>query len=190
MFCNECGTELANDVVYCTNCGNNLKKSTKTENKIEDNQIIFRVKPTFKFGYQVAPSLITFSIIILIFVAIVCMASIEAGLILGLICFIIFGLVLTISTAIKKKQFNSFVYDFYKTKVIFKDSFLNIAEKEVKYKYIREVTMRQTFMQRFFNIGTIILFTNAETGFGNGILLGSIEDVQKVYRQIKSIIDV
>lgn len=189
MFCEKCGAEMANNVIYCTNCGNNLKK-LNVENKVEDNQILFRVKPTFKFGYQVLPSLITFSLIILMFVAIVCIASIEVGLILGLICFIIFGLILTISTAIKKKQFSSFVYDFYRTKVIYKDSFLNLSEKEVKYKYIREVTMRQTFMQRFFNIGTIILFTNAETGFASGIFLSSIEDVQNVYKQIKSIIDV
>lgn len=190
MYCEKCGTELADDVIYCTNCGNNLKKSIKVENKIEDNQILLRVKPTFKFGYQVLPSLIRYSFIIIIFAIIVCIASVEAGLVLGLICFIIFGIILTINTAIKKKQFNSYVYDFYKTKVIYKDSFLNISEKEVKYKHIREVTLRQTFMQRLFNIGTIILFTNAETGFASGIFLGSIEDVQSVYKQIKSIIDI
>ena len=67
---------------------------------------------------------------------------------------------------------------------------LNLSEKEVKYKYIREVTMRQSFFQRFFNIGNIILFTNAETGYGNGINIVSVENVQDVYRNIKSIIDV
>ena len=50
--------------------------------------------------------------------------------------------------------------------------------------------MRQSFFQRFFNIGNIILFTNAETGYGNGINIVSVENVQDVYRNIKSIIDV
>ena len=50
--------------------------------------------------------------------------------------------------------------------------------------------MRQTFIQRYFNIGNIVLFTNAETGLGNGIYIMNVEDVQDVYKNIKSIIDV
>ena len=89
-----------------------------------------------------------------------------------------------------KKQYENYNYDFYRTKVIYRDSFLNVSEKEVKYKYIREVTMRQTFVQRFFNIGNIILFTNAETGYGNGIYVHNVENVSDIYKKIKTIIDV
>ena len=35
-----------------------------------------------------------------------------------------------------------------------------------------------------------ITITNAETGYGNGINIVSVENVQDVYRNIKSIIDV
>ena len=73
---------------------------------------------------------------------------------------------------------------------IYKDSFINLAEKEVKYKNIREITMRQTFFQRLFNLGTIILFTNAETGFGNGIFINNVENVKDVYNQIKTVVDI
>lgn len=95
-----------------------------------------------------------------------------------------------IQVAINKKQYKNYTYDFYKTKVIYKDSFLNVSEKEVKYKYIREITMRQTFIQRYFNLGNIVLFTNAETGFGNGIFIKNIENVQEIYKQIKEITNV
>lgn len=50
--------------------------------------------------------------------------------------------------------------------------------------------MRQTIFQRMFNIGTIILFTNAETGVGNGISIVNVENVQEVYKNIKQTIDV
>ena len=120
------------------------------------------------------------------------MAAISIGAAFGvfIVGFGILSVVLGIIAILNKKQYDSYCFDFYKTKVIYRDSFLNLSEKEVKYKYIREVTMRQSFFQRFFNIGNIILFTNAETGYGNGINIVSVENVQDVYRNIKSIIDV
>ncbi len=104
--------------------------------------------------------------------------------------FIVVALLFGISYIFTKKQYDNYSYDFYKTKVIYRDSFLNVSEKEVKYKYIREVTMRQTIIQRIFNIGNIVLFTNAETGVGNGICIVNVQNVQEIYKKIKSTIDV
>lgn len=191
MFCERCGAKLPDTADFCTNCGNSIAKSTKVaERNIKDTEIQLRVKPTFSLGYMVLPPLIIYSALIIIFSLMFCMVSDIAGIVIALICFILLALILCIKTAINKKQYDSYSYDFYKTKVIYKDSFLNLSEKEVKYKYIREVTMRQTFVQRYFNIGNIILFTNAETGFGNGIYIMNVENVQEVYKEIKSIIDV
>lgn len=191
MFCEKCGAKLPDTADFCTNCGINIVKNDKaTQRNIEDTEIQLRVKPTFCFGYMVLPSLIIYSILIIIFSLMFFMISAITGIVIALISFILLALILGIKTAIKKKQYDSYSYDFYKTKVIYKDSFLNLSEKEVKYKYIREVAMRQTFIQRFFNIGNIVLFTNAETGFGNGIFIMHVENVQDVYKSIKSIIDV
>lgn len=192
MFCERCGTQLPDTAEFCTNCGTSIARGGKkpTAEKIPDTEIRLRVQPSFKFGYMVLPSLIIYGIIILIFSLIMGTISAGVGLVVFLVCFVILALILGIKTALNKKQYDSFCYDFYKTKVIYRDSFLNLSEKEVKYKYIREVTMRQTFIQRYFNIGNIILFTNAETGYGNGIYIMNVENVQEIYRDIKSIIDV
>ena len=190
MFCERCGTQLPDNAEFCTNCGTNIAKGIKTNTKIPDTEIQLRVQPTFKFGYMVLPSLIVFIILILIFGGMIMIISPIAGIIVALIGFVILAIGMGIKVAINKKQYDNYIYDFYRTKVIYKDSFLNMSEKEVKYKYIREVTMRQTFIQRYFNIGNIVLFTNAETGFGNGIFIMNVENVNDVYRQIKSIIDV
>ena len=112
------------------------------------------------------------------------------GLVVSAGILIVMAIIYGISYLFNKKQYDNYTYDFYKTKVNYKDSFLNVSEKEVKYKYIREVTMRQTFIQRFFNIGNIILFTNAETGLGNGICIVNVENVQEVYKKVKDVIDV
>ena len=192
MFCERCGTQLPDTAEFCTNCGASTTGTGRkaTTEKMPDTEIQLRVQPTFKFGYMVLPSAIIFGIIILFFSLTFGMISAGVGFVVFLICFLLMVLILGIKAAINKKQYDSFCYDFYKTKVIYTDSFLNLSEKEVKYKHIREVTMRQTFIQRFFNIGNVILFTNAETGYGNGIYIMNVENVQDVYRDIKSIIDV
>ena len=192
MFCERCGTQLPDTAEFCTNCGTSIARGGRrpTAEKIPDTEIQLRVQPSFKFAYMVLPSAIVFGIFILFFSLMMGMISAGVGFGVFLVSTLIMVIILGIKTALNKKQYDSFCYDFYKTKVIYRDSFLNLSEKEVKYKYIREVTMRQTFIQRYFNIGNIILFTNAETGYGNGIYIMNVEDVQDVYRDIKSVIDV
>ena len=192
MFCERCGTQLPDTAEFCTNCGTSIAGGGRkaTLEKIPDTQIQLRVQPTFKFGYMVLPSVIVFGIFILFFSLMMGMISAGVGFGVFLVSTLIMVIIIGIKTTINKKQYDSYCYDFYKTKVIYKDSFLNLSEKEVKYKYIREVTMRQTFIQRFFNIGNIVLFTNAETGFANGIFIMNVENVQDVYKEIKSVIDV
>ena len=193
MFCEKCGTKLEDTAQFCTNCGESISGTPKKEgtaDKVVDKDVQLHVKPTFSFGYMVLPSLLIFGVIILFISFISFMASPTVGLGIFVISFGLLAVILGITTLINKKQYDNYSYDFYKTKVVYKDSFLNVSEKEVKYKYIREVTMRQTFIQRFFNLGNIILFTNAETGFGNGINIVNVKDVQDVYKSIKSVIDV
>lgn len=190
MFCEKCGTQLPDTADFCTNCGTSIAKTRSLKERIPDTEIQLRVKPSFKFGYMILPFLIIYGIFIIIIGLIFSIMSIGIGIVVALICFVILALILGIKTVINIKQYDSFCYDFYKTKVIYKDSFLNLSEKEVKYRYIREVTMRQTFIQRYFNLGNIVLFTNAETGYGNGIYIMNVENVQDVYREIKSIIEV
>lgn len=50
--------------------------------------------------------------------------------------------------------------------------------------------MNQTFMQRFFNIGNIILFSTADTGYASGICIANVENVDEIYKKIKGIINI
>ena len=197
MFCEKCGNRLEEDSVFCTKCGAKVGEVTEaksTEVK-EDSEIQLSVKPTFKFAYLTLPGIIIWFILIAIFAGIVEIAEAEtgvhgAGLTIGGVAFAVILIIVAIKVAFQKTQYKHLKYDFYKTKVLFEDSFLNLQQKEVKYKYIREVTMRQSFIQRWFNIGNIILYTNAETGFDNRISIINVENVQDVYKKIKETINV
>lgn len=196
MFCEKCGAKLEDDALFCTKCGTKIREGEKEkakEEKVEDKEILLTVKPKFKFAYLTLPSLIVWLIMIIFFAGIMEIAASEdgtsgVGLAVGGVLIVILLLIIAIKVAFQKTQYKKLTYNFYKTKVLFEDSFLNLSQKEVKYKYIREVTMRQSFIQRWFNIGNIILFTNAETGVDNGIRIVNVENVNEVYSKIKGII--
>ena len=198
MFCEKCGNKLEEDAVFCTKCGAKVSGGNTEEKrteKVEDNDIQLTVKPTFKFAYLVLPGLIIWLVLIAITAGIMELSYSEEGVhgfgfMFGGIGLLIVLVIIAIKVAFQKRQYAHLTYDFYKTKVLFEDSFLNLQQKEVKYKYIREVTMRQSFIQRWFNLGNIILYTNAETGFDNGISITNVESVQDVYKKIKEIINV
>ena len=154
MFCEKCGAKLEDDALFCTKCGTKVGEANSVrQEKVDDNEIKLKVKPKFKFWYMMFPTVITFLICILMVVVPSSMAGPEVALGMFVVFFVIFALIVGIIVLFKSKQYKHLTYDFYSTKVLFEDSFLNLAQKEVKYKYIREVTMRQSFVQRWFNIG-------------------------------------
>jgi len=192
MFCQKCGSKLDEGSRFCEKCG--AKLDAKENVKIDDNDVVLNVKSTFKTLYA-SIGLILFLVIMLVIclLAIVGTNSINGieiamGVMGGVTLFTAIPWIIIMF--INKLQYNKYHYDFYKTKIIYRDSFLNITEKEVKYKFVREIVYTQTFVQRFFNIGNIMIYTNAESGFANGILIRSVENVKDVYDKVKKVIDV
>ena len=191
MFCEKCGAKLEDDALFCTKCGAKVGVGVaNNQEKVEDNEVKLKVKPKFKFWYMMFPTVCLFLMFALMVVLPIGITEPEVGVGLCVMFFVIFAVITGIIVFLKSKQYKHLTYDFYTTKVIFEDSFLNLAKKEVKYKYIREVTMRQSFVQRWFNIGNIVLYTNAETGLGNGIQIINVENVHDIYKQIKDIVNV
>ena len=193
MFCQKCGTELENNSKFCFKCGAKTGNEVVAAEKMEDNDIVLKVGSKFKFLYH-SIGIIVF-IIIMLGVLLITMSSMNSrdasDFAFGMTVFL--GIVLVIWCAglcITRLQYKKYSYDLYKTKIIYRDSFLNITEKEVKYKFIREIVYTQSFIQRFFNIGNITMYTNAESGMGNGILIRSVENVKSVYDEVKKIINI
>lgn len=216
MFCEKCGSQLPDTANSCPKCGNKIYNNdgnymnNSYENTRNNNEVLLEVRPTFKFAYIVLPQLLKELIVLIpIIIFMIYFISTMNGMtselsgdssvirstfmpiILMFIGIPLLRILFVIGKAFfDKKQYQNYVYTFYNDRVVFRDSFLNVSEKELKYRNIREITKRQTFIQRFFNIGNIVLFSNAESGFVNGVFMVHIEDVDDVYRKIKEIINV
>lgn len=189
MFCAKCGNELEDNAKFCDKCGAATGVNNYTATKIVDNEIQLTVKPKYKSIYFMWGTYVGIAII-MVFLSIISIAMKSWEFVIsGIILSIIILIIKFIALIFRKKQLQCMKYDFYKTKVEYTDSFLNKTEKEVKYKYIRECVLRRTISDRIFGFGRIVLYTNAESGYSNGILIPFIENSEDIYKQIKNMLD-
>lgn len=175
----------------------------QTQKIIEDNQLRIKVKPHYNLTYKLITTIFQF-LVILIFIEIFIMNIVYLWEIWPFSRFltVLAGILYTVvKMTLGKFQYDNMEYNFYATKVEYKDGFLNKEEKELKYQYIREVSLRQNVLERALNLGTIRLNTNATTGVYNssnrhnnagqlnGVHIHCVENVKDQYKAIKQIID-
>ena len=205
MFCKNCGTEVSEEERFCPKCGTEIsgEKIQKNNEIKEDGTVKFQLKPKFNWGYK----FITVGALTLLWVIIIAFwlseSLVELLILFPTLPQIVIAIVaiyIVIKLIFEKLQYDALEYNFYTTKVEYKDGFLNKEEKELKYKYIREVTMSQNILERIFNIGTIRIFTNASSGttynskhnnmYGkNGLGIHCIKNVKEQYQKVKELID-
>lgn len=203
MFCKNCGTEMNENARFCPKCGSDKSgEQAQTKEIKKDNEIKFQLKPEFNLMYKLTKSI--GNVVLYLFLIFLVIPSLFVVLFLLpvtiIIAVVIIAVIIGIKMIFEKKQYDNLEYNFYATKVEYIDGFLNREEKELKYKYIREVTMSQSILERICGIGTIKIFTNASSGMytgrnhnslkgKNGIYIHCVRGVQEQYKRIKQIID-
>ncbi len=204
MFCRNCGTEMNDAARFCPKCGYDRMGAMQQNKKVIENNVIrFQLKPTYNYAYKFFSILwnaIVWIFVISIFIRLRLLKLWILFPITFFVTILVLGIYIVIKMAIEKQQYNNLEYNFYTTKVEYVDGFVNKEQKELKYKYVREVTMTQSILERLFSLGTIRIFTNASSGnYGNnshnnmkgrnGIYIHCVNNVQEQYRIIKQIID-
>lgn len=193
MFCSNCGNQVEDIAKFCDKCGAptgaTADRNSEVREKQPDNEVKLLVKPTFKWLYFMFPTLLLIFGLEIANIILVSYTHKGMFMLYGQIpCLIIFFISLIV-VWFKKKQLENMEYAFYNTKVIYKDSFLNKAEKEVKYKNIRECVLIRRIVNRIFKQGIVVMYTNAESGFINGICIPFLNNSEEIYRNIKELID-
>ncbi len=104
----------------------------------------------------------------------------------------------------KKLNYARTEYKFSDDRLEFEEGFFTINEKVIKYKDVKEVTLRKGFFQRLYDLGTIYLATEATgastrpnvfsaLGFGNvsasGVGVCDIRNPDRTFERIRSMVD-
>ena len=198
MFCKNCGTEMSDTARFCPKCGNDRGEQEQRREVVEDNNIRFQLKPEFNMLYQFLSAL--WSGFVVLFLIAYCITGLPLLFYFPILPIVFLVIYIAIKMVVVNMQYKNLNYNFYTTKVEYIDGFLNKEEKELKYKFVREVTMSRNLLERICGIGTIKIFTNASSGgYGggnhnsmkgrNGIFIHCLADVEEQYRIVKQIID-
>jgi membrane protein YdbS with pleckstrin-like domain len=124
-----------------------------------------------------------------------------AYIILGALAFLGIPLVSYIG---KKLNYARTQYNFLDDRLEFEEGFFTINKKLIKYKDVKEVTLRKGILQRIYGLGTIYMATLATgsttsfnpfyaLGFGNvsasGVGVRDIANPDDAYEKIKALVD-
>ena len=104
----------------------------------------------------------------------------------------------------KKLNYARTEYKFSEDRLEFDEGFFTVTEKVVKFRDVKEVTLRKTIFQRIYDLGTIYLATDATgssgrtnvfnaLGFGNisasGVGVCDIPNPDEIYERVRRLVD-
>jgi hypothetical protein len=96
------------------------------------------------------------------------------------------------------------VYRFYDDRLEFDEGFFTLNKKVIKFRDVKETTLRQGVLQRIYGLGSIYLATLATgstrntnpfvaLGFGNvsasGIIVRDIADPDRTFEKVRQLVD-
>lgn len=186
MYCNKCGKKMEETDRFCGSCGNPnpLVLDSKTINAVENGQIKLKIKPIFNIGYQIMINL-SWGFVALVLMIVNKNKEVYNSSTIPWILAIILIFML-IKMIFDYLQYQATEYNFYNTKIEYKNGFLNKSEKTLKYKDIREVEKKEGILERIFKLGTIIIYTNASNQ-NNGIRIHSLENIDEQFEKINQL---
>ena len=176
-----------------------MNKSDVDQN---DSNIVYQLLPKFNFVYKALSTIYIFILLAFgIYVEMAYNRNNETHYVNYKIYFIIMAILfifMIIYYFLEKEQFKKIKYDFYSYKYIYTNDFCGKYIKEIKYKDIEDVFVKQNIIQKILNVGTIKMITKisrlVKTKRGINIVkdnvsINSIENAQKEYEKIIEIVD-
>jgi membrane protein YdbS with pleckstrin-like domain len=128
-------------------------------------------------------------------------SSTQASYTIGMIAFFLIPIVAYVG---KKLNYSRTEYRFYSDRLEFDEGFFSINKKVIKFRDVKETTLRKGILQRTCDLGSIYLATLATgtarnanpfvaLGFGNvsasGIIVRDIADPDAAFEKIRQLVD-
>lgn len=158
---------------------------------------IIKLAPKFIFKHQFTASVIisclgVLATIVLLTIILPPLRSsgykaMVMALILTSFCALILSFLFLITSETKRAIYQKTNFKFFDDRIFFSSSFVNHYNKEISYDRITEIHLSRDLVQRFFNLGTILILTSA-TEFEAGIKMIDIENPNKRFKEVKNLI--
>lgn len=181
MKCRSCGIAIPNGTL-CDECYNDVMKNQKTN---QDKKLLLKLTRKFLPIYAAIQNLEW------IFLGLVmCIMSLMIKNLAYLVCSIIFfGILVGINLFIKKRIALGTKMYFYETKIVYCFDFLFIHKrKTLKYEEIKDIGYNQTWLQKKFNLGALIIFSKKSGFVFDGIRMNDIANIQDTFKKIAQVV--
>jgi membrane protein YdbS with pleckstrin-like domain len=125
----------------------------------------------------------------------------SAPYMIGAVAFVAIPIVAYVG---KKLNYSRTEYRFYPDRLEFDEGFFSINKKVIKFRDVKETTLRKGILQRTYGLGSIYLATLATgstrntnpftaLGFGNvsasGVIVRDIEEPDDIYERVRQLVD-
>lgn len=180
------------------------------EENVRGTEIVHEITPKFNFIYELGmptgKKIKSTLFLMLIFIVgyivyILCGDSVklENGITNGINVMSILNIILLIGIAftiiklivhivLQNMQYKNIKYTFYEDHMTYEDSFLNQHKKNIKYANIKEVEIRRSIWDRLLGYGVIVIYTNAENEYSNGLVIFGIKAPKQHYDIIDNLV--
>lgn len=181
MKCKMCGATLKKEGEVCNNCMNQIMKEEEARN---DNVKVYEFERKFVLLYQLSQHLETVMIVTIMTVVLLAMATeflTEALIFLFLV-------IAAVALMIKYEKYKIKLSKctFYMTKLVYERvMFFKKIKFEIPYSEIKEISYRQTRLEKKCNIGTIYIKSSSKNLLEKNVFIDSVKNVEKVFATIK-----
>ena len=116
------------------------------------------------------------------------LSIVKVLFVVGLVFLLFSILMFIVRIVMQSLEYKGIKYTFYKECLVYENSFLNQTKKTIEYSNIREIEIRRTLIDRILNYGVIIIYTNAEKGYGSATVIYAVKDIERHYNNIENIV--
>jgi len=159
----------------------------------KQDKLIFTIKPTFEVLTCDFFNLCGATFIITIFLTVfsgIFWGSRDLGIFFTFI--FIYYLIIKLFLEFYRKDYEKTKYEFYSNRVECIKTFFGNKRSILKYKEIVQSSLTNSFLQKKYNLGTIIFLTRtgaSENSDENKFLIENIKNSKKIYEEVQKLIE-
>jgi len=185
MNCKICGAELKREGEVCNNCMNKLMEEQRLRNDVNQT---YTFKQKFVLGYEILRHIEQIGIVIFMIILILSVEHFSYWR-LAVLSGCVFSIIGILYLLYANLTINSGVCSLYNSRLVYTKGWLKKKKKEIPFSEIEEISYKQGTIERYFNIGKIVIDKKSRIIFEKLIVIDSVKNVDQVFENIKNVFE-